>query len=411
LDYDDLLARDRELQLEKIRARHADRAAMRRVYRKRRAFAVALLAFPIAAFALATSWPSSKQPSKPAAQVSSTSTAPTTTADTTPARFPEPKQVRAVHVGIDEAAGQAKLDQIVAAADPVNGVNAVELDVRDEWGHIGFGEGMPALALSTGAAKDRYEPRLVVQQLHNAGLYVIGRVVTFQDTVVAPQRPNRAIRTPEGGVWQTAGGKAWLNPYDTRNWDYAIDVARAAGRLGFDEIQFDYVRFPTDGPPNQVYAHRRPGPLSTTITAFLKRAVRDLHQDHLRVSADIFGLAAQSDQGIGQDPAKLRDVLDAISPMIYPQGYAPDSYGIAKPQEEPYRLISKTLEEWQLVLAPGTAELRPWLQAYTLFGPHYGTAQVKAQVRALDDSGPNGGFLLWNPTAEYEPGMLTFSAK
>ena len=359
---------------------------MRRTHLKRRAAAVAGLAIPIAAFALATASPSGRKAAQTPAPARAATTAPTTGA--TPDRFPEPKEVRAVHVSMAAASDPAAVDAIVAAANPETGINAVVVDIKDELGVIAFDEGVPALARRSGAARRIYEPLLLVPQLHAAGLAFDSR-----------------------GLWKNYSGRAWLNPYDERNWGYAIDIARAAGRLGFDEIQFDYVRFPTDGPTNAVYPHRTRGPLSRPITRFLQTATRALHEDHVRVSADLFGLDAQSDQGIGQDPKQLRNVLDVISPMIYPQAYAPGSYGMPQPQKEPYGLISVTLQDWQAVLAAGTAELRPWLQAYTLGGPHYGADAVQEQVRGVRGSRPNGGFSLWNAAAKYEPGMLVFPAR
>jgi hypothetical protein len=411
LDYEDLLAHDRELELAKIRARQTDREMLRRTFRRRRGVAVALLAVPIMWFAVAArnaSSPSSHAPvKKPAAAATPAA------AVTTEERFPEPKEVRAVHIGLDVAGSMPLVNALLHHADPTTGINAVEVDVRDEFGHVGFTEGMPELALTVGAAQTYYEPRILVPYLHRAGMYVIGRVVVFEDPIVAAASPGRAVLTSSGALWRTHSTqpRPWLNPYDTRNWTYAIDIARAAGALGFDEIQFDYVAFPARTAVRPVYRHVTRGSKAHVITAFLKRATLALHLDHLRVSVNMNGMTAQADQGIGQDPRALRGVVDVISPLLYPEAFPGSDYGFAAPQDHPYDLVAAALGDWQGVLANGTAELRPWLQAYTRYGPHYGPTEVLRQVRAVRDAGRTGGFLLWNPASAYDGDALAFPAR
>jgi hypothetical protein len=302
----------------------------------------------------------------------------------------------------------AYLDQVVRAANPQTGLTAVVLDVKDEQGHVAFTDGAPRLALDTGAAGDYYDPYFVTKRLHAAGLYVIGRVVVFEDPIVAEARHDRAIRTTDGGIWRNDIGLAWLNEYDRRNWKYVVDVARAAGRQGFDEIQFDYVRFPTDGHvQNAVWPHRRNEPMTRTIERFLRSAVDALHADNLRVSADLFGLAATQDLHIGQDPRLLRNVLDAISPMSYPCAYRPGEYNIADPCASPEDTISATLADWQRALTGGTVKLRPWLQAYDWNRNTYGPARIAGQIsRSREMTG--AGFLLWNAASQYDDRALAF---
>jgi hypothetical protein len=406
VDYENFRARDREAEIAKIRARQVERQQMHRIYRRRRAIAVSLLLVPVAALAVAGAWPRGHAAKR--SRAPETTAVQATTAPVGPARFPEPAEVRATHLNMYFAQQPGVLDQVIRAANPTTGLTAVVVDVKNEDGHVAFTEGVPKLARETGAAGDYYDPYFLTKRLHNAGLYVIGRVVVFEDPILGGARKDRAIRTTDGGVWHNDIGLAWLNEYDERNWKYAVDIARAAGRQGFDEIQFDYVRFPTDGHvQNAVWPHRRDEPMSRTIERFLRSAVDTLHRDNLRVSADLFGLAATTDLHIGQDPRLLRNVLDAISPMAYPCAYRPGSYNIADPCSSAADTISATLADWQRVLTGGTVKLRPWLQAYNWAGVTYGRSRVEGQVSRTREMTPSG-FMLWNAASQYDGSLLTF---
>jgi len=409
LDLDDLIQRDREAEFAKIRSRRAEREQMRKVYRKRRAIAVALLALPIAGFVFAGRFPSDSK--KPPAQTTPPATtaaaAPATTADAGPARFTAPSEVRAAHFSMYLANDQNAVSKYISAYNADTGLNAVQLDIKNENGDIGFTEDMPSLAIKSGSAHDFYEPRVVVDQFHQAGFYVIGRIVSFEDDHVAAYAPKRAIRRGDGTLWKNRLGLSWMNPYDKANWKYLVQIAKAAGKVGFDEIQFDYVRFPTDGDLTDVKLDRSSPKMEATIAGFLKYAVGELHPLKLKVSADLFGLAATRDLGIGQNPRKLRNIVDVMSPMIYPQGYGSGEYGIDCPVCNPRDTIEATMADWKKAAVNGTAELRPWIQAYDWVDHTYGPQQVMAQVAGVRDF-TNRGFLLWNPKATYPPAMLEF---
>jgi hypothetical protein len=412
LDLDDLTQRDREAEFAKIRSRRVARDQMRSTYRKRRAIAVAVLAVPIAAFVFAGRFPSDskKADTRQASAVATTAAAaPATTADPGPTRFPAPSEVRAAHFSMYLANDQNAVQKYIDAYDADKGLNAVELDIKNENGDIGFTEDMPSLAVKSGSAHDFYEPRVVVDQFHQAGLYVIGRIVSFEDDHVSHYAPKRAIRREDGTIWENHIGLGWMNPYDKANWKYLVSIAKAAGKVGFDEIQFDYVRFPTDGDLTNVKLNRSSPKMESTIAGFLKYAVGELHPLKLRVSADLFGLAATRDLGIGQNPRQLRDIVDVMSPMIYPQGYGSGEYGIDCPVCNPHDTIEATMADWKKAAVNGTAELRPWIQAYDWLDHPYGSAQVQAQVSAVRDF-TNRGFLLWNPKASYDAGMLQYPA-
>ena len=156
-----------------------------------------------------------------------------------------PDEVRGIHVTMALASLDGKVEEYLELVD--DGMNTLELDVKDENGEIGFVPSAVPLARSVGAAKPYYKPREVARLVHAKGVYLIGRVVVFEDPVLASGRPDLAIKNPDGSVWRNDAGLGWTNPYDKRVWDYNVSIGAAAARAGFDEIQFDYVRFPTDG--------------------------------------------------------------------------------------------------------------------------------------------------------------------
>ena len=158
----------------------------------------------------------------------------------------------------------------------------------------------------------------------------------FEDPVLAHARSELAIRRSDGSVWEDAAGLGWVNPYDKRVWDYNVDVAEAAARNGFDEIMFDYVRFPSDGDVDSaVYSNRRGMKKNEAVPAFVKYAAARLEPLGVRVSAAVFGLSAVRDMGIGQIPRKMSPHLHAVYAMTYPSLFGPGELGLVDPSASP----------------------------------------------------------------------------
>ena len=310
-----------------------------------------------------------------------------------------PAEIRGVHVTAALASIDGKLDEYIALKDSC--LNTIELDVKDENGEVGFTRPDVPLARQVGAAQSYYNPRAVAQKAHAAELYLVGRVVVFQDPRLAAGRPDMAIQTPSGEVWTTTEGLGWTNPYDRRVWDYNVDVAEAAARAGFDEIMFDYVRFPTDGAVAAVYPDRSSAPKWQVIADFVEYATDRLRPLGVRVSAALFGLAATRDLGIGQRPRLLGKHLDAIYPMVYPSHFNSGEYDIASPNDEPGRTVSFALLDYQAKLADRKATVVPWLQDWG----GYSLSDIEEQVSAADRAGSRG-FMLWNAGAVYTDGAL-----
>jgi hypothetical protein len=316
-----------------------------------------------------------------------------------------PKEIRGVHVTMGLASITGKLGEYLALR--AYGLNALELDVKDENGTVGFtSDDLPDLAREVGSASAHYDARAAARAAEKADVYLIGRVVTFADPTLGPARPDLALQWPDGSVWRDPAGLAWMNPYDRRVWKYVVDVAAAAAKAGFDEIQFDYVRFPSDGDVYSiVYPRSRKEPKDRTIERFFAYASRRLRPLGVRVSADLFGLAATRDVGIGQAPKRLGRHLDAIYPMVYPSHYVPGEYHLTDPEAFPGRTVAESLRDYRRELRGQKVRIVPWLQDFSLRRP-YGLAEVADQVDAARRERA-GGFMLWNPLGVYTQEALS----
>jgi hypothetical protein len=367
------------------------RRLQRRRHRIRRAVAALVLVGLVAGFAYgARSLTGGKETATPAAVKGPKKVGKT---------MPEmPKEIRGVHVTMALASLPGKIDEYIALSK--HGLNTIELDIKDENGEVGFVPSSVPLATAVGAAKPYYKPRVVARKIHAAGLYLIGRIVTFEDPVLSEKRPALALHNPDGSVWHTNGGLGWTNEYDKRVWDYNIAIAKAAVRAGFDEIQFDYVRFPSDGNVDAiVYPVKKKEPKAWTIARFAHYAVNQIHPLGARVSVDVFGLAATRDLGIGQRPSRLAKYVDAVYPMVYPSHFNAGEYGLADPNYDPGMTVTDALADFDTQLHGTKARLVPWLQDFSL-GKEYTYEDVKAQIDAAR-AFKTSGFLLWNPLGLY----------
>jgi hypothetical protein len=312
---------------------------------------------------------------------------------------PLPVEVRGVHVTGALASLPGKLDEYASLTR--YGLNTIELDVKDEGGEISYVPYGVPLARKIGAARNYYDPRKVAREMHRKGIYLIGRVVVFQDPYLARARPDMAIRRSDGSVWTTSAGLAWVNPYDRRVWDYAISVAESAARAGFDEIMLDYVRFPSDGDVGSaVYPGRTSVPKGRLIANFAAYAESRLAPLGVHVSTALFGLSATRDMGIGQVPRWIAQSVDQIHPMAYPALYGGGELGIVSPSGEPGETVFRTLIDFKQQVRGSGVQLIPWIQDW-----NYRPEQVLEQVRAARLQGAKG-YLLWNASGLYTKAAL-----
>lgn len=287
-------------------------------------------------------------------------------------------------------------------------LNAVVIEAKDAFGAVAYDSQVP-LVRELETASPRYDVAKVLQQCRERGIYTIAYIVTFEDSRLADARPEWAVQSvSRGGPWQDRKGLRWTDPYRREVWAYNIAIARELAQLGFDEVQFDYIRFPTDGSISDVrYAEETSVEKQyDAITGFVREAYDELAPTGAFISADVFGYAAWRKMWEqGQDLSQMTHYLDYICPMSYPSHYTPGELGCANPNACPYEIVLETLERAQAQMAEGQrARLRPWVQDFDLGDPPYGPVQVEAQIRAAWDGGA-AGWCLWNAGNVYTTGV------
>ena len=286
-----------------------------------------------------------------------------------------------------------------------SGLNALVIDLKGDRGLIPYPSKLP-LAAKIGAQKLRTIPDLkeLATSLKAKGIYLIGRIVVFKDDLLATAHPEWAIRTAGGGLWKDREGLAWLDPSRKEAWEFSLSVAEEAAAAGFDEIQFDYIRFPDTG--GLAFANARDESTRVAaITGFLLEARKRLTPYNAFTAMDSFGYVCwnQNDTGIGQRLEDLATAVDIISPMLYPSGFQFGIPGYRNPIERPYEIVNLSLEECNRRTANTAVRFRPWLQAFTDYafgGKVFGADEITKQVKASRDAGSDG-WMLWNPRNVY----------
>lgn len=295
-------------------------------------------------------------------------------------------------------------------------INAWVVDVKDDYGTITYKSSIPMV--KEVGADDIVKVRdfhLIMEVLRENDIYPIARIVSFKDKQAAIARPDLAIKTNTGAVWRDRKGDAWLNPYNRETWDYLVDIAKEAAEKGFKDIQFDYVRFPTDG-NRAMIDYGEAGDKETkadAIAAFIEYAREELKNHGVYVSADIFGLVTtvSDDMGLGQHLETIAPAADILLPMVYPSHYALGTYGIPIPDKDPYKIVYTSMNTARerveaLETDKPKAILRPWLQDFTAsylgagYYKRYGSEEVRAQIKATYDAGLEE-WVLWNAGNSY----------
>ncbi|MEW6572384.1 MAG: putative glycoside hydrolase [Bacillota bacterium] len=320
----------------------------------------------------------------------------------TPEREQQALNAKGVHVTFSWASSQERWRQVIDLVK-ATGLNTIQLDVKDESGRIGYLSEVQ-LSRDIGAAQNYLKIRDLLRELRAEGIYSVARIVVIRDPVLAKKRPDLMVRTASG--YPLSGG-VWVNPCSREVWDYNIALAKEAYALGFDEVQFDYLRFPegtnawTSVYPGMGNRHR-----TDVITGFVRYAREQIGWEKW-LSVAVFGFMgyAKDDQKIGQRPERLAPFLDFLSPMAYPSHYSPGNYGFSNPNAHPYEVVDGTLSDFEKLIDTSGCRLRPWLQAFTLGPPPFGPAEIKAQMKATVKHGIQT-WLLWNPCVIYRPEAL-----
>ena len=319
------------------------------------------------------------------------------------------------------AGSSQKLEHYVELANTTE-INAYVVDIKDDDGYVGYESQVPEVR-ENGTWKKKYDVEKVLKEFHDNGIYVIGRLVVFKDPVYSLKRPDLAIKHVNGGLWKDKDGITWLNPYNRGTWDYTISIAKEAVALGFDEIQFDYVRFP-DGT-------KKTGDFSGTdkekyeaINEFLAYAKQQITE--VPISADVFGIILESPkdtENIGQYLELVGMDIDYISPMVYPSHYAlgqiVNKVKFDVPDLKPYEVVYNSLVKCRDRISQVEgykAKVRPYLQDFTAtwlkdrktgkkYYQEYGPEQVRQQIQAVYDAGYEE-WILWDARNTYDEEAL-----
>ncbi len=324
--------------------------------------------------------------------------------------LPTPEPVRAIYMTswvAGEPDRRAALIRLIEETE----LNAVVIDIKDYSGKISFITDHPVLA-----AEESHEHRIsdivrFIGTLHDKGIYVIGRVTVFQDPHLAAKHPEWAVRREsDGGIWKDYKGLSYIDPGAREAWDYIVALAEESYAVGFDEINFDYIRFPSDGNMKDIaFPASGSRPRADVIEEFFAYLHGMLGGTGMVLSADLFGMTTTNtdDLNIGQVLERAEPHFDYIAPMVYPSHYPPTFNGYADPNDYPYEVVKYSMERavTRLKAASSTpSKLRPWLQDFD-YGGNYGPEEVRAQIQATYDAGLNS-WMLWDPANKYTPEAL-----
>ncbi len=276
-------------------------------------------------------------------------------------------------------------------------INAAVMHVKDPHGFL-YWQSQHPVALAMGAVKGRGRLEKAVSALKSHGVWTIAKLDLFQDTLLAQQHPDMAVLDTETDApWRNKNELCWTNPYNLRVWEYNIALAKELVALGFDEIQFDYIRFPSDGDLKRIKYRKGLGAQSKvkTIGTFLKTAKEALHPLGATISVDLFGLVAwkKDDFGVGQRIEEIAPHVDAICPMLYPSHFPKGFLGKDNPGAFPKEIMSKSV---QRLLARTSTPIRPWIQGFW-----YTPEEIVAQIEGVMQAGVKE-WLVWNPASNYE---------
>jgi hypothetical protein len=291
-------------------------------------------------------------------------------------------------------------------------INTVVLEIKTDDGEVSKQMATPAAIQAQAVSDGSFDVAGFIQQMHERGIYMVGRFVVFRDPTLARAHPEYALnRLPGGQLYADEQGQRWIDAFRQEVWGYNLDLAEKAAQLGLDEIQFDYVRFPgTDLQLDYAETATEENRI-TAITGFLKRAEMRLRPYGVAIGADTFGLTtvATDDTGIGQDITSLAPYVDYYCPMVYPSTWADGSLGVAYPPADPYTIVHDSVQSAVRRLAnTPTVKVRPWLQAFDDYKRRqldYTPDRINVQKDAAEKAG-GAGWMLWDPASRYLPGAI-----
>ena len=322
-----------------------------------------------------------------------------------------PEVVKAIYLSGWVAGTKSIRDKLVKIIDETE-LNAVVIDIKDSTGRISFKIDDPLIE-EIGSVENRIANiRELTNLLHQKDIYIIGRISVFQDPFLSKLKPEWSIkRLSDGEVWKDKKGLSFLDPMNQNVRDYTTAIALGSYHLGFDEINFDYIRYPSDGNMKDINYDLKEGETrADNIEDFFVNLSSKMKEiENIPISADLFGLTTEviDDMGIGQVWEKAIPHFDYVCPMVYPSHYPASYNNFANPALYPYEVITRSLDsaiKKTEAIGQNISKIRPWLQDFDL-GAVYTKELVKEQIKATNDLGLSS-WMLWDPSNKYTPEAL-----
>jgi len=316
-----------------------------------------------------------------------------------------PSEVRAIYMSAWSAGNYSSRVRLIDFVERSDTINSVVIDIKDSTGRISY-QGDNKLVTEYGSYSNRISNiKKIIKNLHEKNIYVIGRIVVFEDPYLAGKSDKFVLKDTNGKPWKNHKGvRGWIDPSEIQYHQYIYEIAKEAAHLGFDEINLDYVRYPSEGSLENILIkddmNRR-----SVMKKFFESVDAELRKkEKMIISADVFGLTttANNDLGIGQIWEDIIPLVDYIAPMIYPSHYTNNSFGYENPAEYPYQIIKITTKgaiEKTEKIGQDINKLRPWIQDFNL-GAIYDASKIQLQIKALNDVGVKS-YMSWDPRNIY----------
>lgn len=321
-----------------------------------------------------------------------------------------PNPVRAVYMSSWVASTPSMRDKIINLID-TSEINAVVIDIKDATGRVSFLVNDTVIA-ETGSPKDLIKDISgIIKTLHEKNIYVIGRISVFQDPYLTHEKPEWALKSKSTGtIWKDRKGLSFLDPTKQEVWDYIVRLAQESYQKGFDEINFDYIRFPSDGNIKDIAYPTSIASKADAIELFFQHIHKEMSASSITTSADLFGLTTEAtdDMGIGQILEKALPNFDFIAPMIYPSHYPKGYQGFQNPASKPYEVVTIAMKSGVArakALGMGPEKFRPWIQDFDL-GATYTASMIRDQIKGLNEQGINS-YMVWDPANSYTTAAYT----
>jgi hypothetical protein len=303
-------------------------------------------------------------------------------------------------------ANTRRLKHLIGIADSSE-INALIIDVKDEFG-LNYDSNDPMVKKNAGTQVKAHNLRALVDTIRAHGILPVARIVVFKDSVTARNNPEYTIRKADGTPWRDKKGQTWVNPYANAIWEYNFRVAEESIKMGFGEIQFDYIRFPEPyrSLPPQVFPEQKGRSKPQVLAEFLSAARERFAKLGVRTTADVFGLVTTVGGAleVGQRWEPISQSVDVMLPMVYPSHYPRGSFQLPHPNAAPYDVIHIAISrarERDAKLGITGEHVRPWLQAFSIGKPPYGPEELEEQKRAVYDAGYDG-WVMWEPGSRYD---------